>query len=174
MEPIVIGPGSSSVPLREMVQAHPGLQLLTLRTRLLRHHLHWPLLLFQRRLRLLSPHPGDIKPRWDLGPLLLSIRDHVGGPRLPNEPGHQARVSQQGLGPSRRPLLLIRVRCPNYPRLQGSGARCLAAGLPFGVILRHTEIDSRPAIQRFYAVDPAIFTAAIHDYEAIFLSPGGA
>ena len=39
-EPIITGPGSSSVPLRETVQAHPGLQLLTLRIRVQRHHLH--------------------------------------------------------------------------------------------------------------------------------------
>ena len=29
------------------------------------------LLLFQRRLKLLSPHPSDTRPEWDLGPLLL-------------------------------------------------------------------------------------------------------
>ena len=85
---IVTGPGSGLVPLRETVQAHPGLQMLDLQTRLQIHHLHWPLLLYQRRLRLLSPYPGDIRPGWDLGLLLLSIRDHVGGPHLPSGPGH--------------------------------------------------------------------------------------
>ena len=97
VEPIITGPGSSSIPLREMVLAHPGPQLLTLRTRLQRHLLHWPLLLFQRRLRLLSPHPGDTRPGWDLGPLFLCIRDHAGGPWLPSGPIHQARVSHHGL-----------------------------------------------------------------------------
>ena len=67
---IVTGPGSDSLPLRETVQALPRLQMLTLWTKLQRHHLHWPLLLYQRRLRILSSHPGDIRPEWDLGPLL--------------------------------------------------------------------------------------------------------
>ena len=47
-------------------------------------------------------------------------------------------------------------------------------GLPWRVILRHTSIDRGPAIQGFDAVDPAIFTAAIHDSKAVFLSLGGA
>ena len=136
-EPIVTGPRSSSIPLRETVLAHPGLQLLTLQHRLQRNLLHWPLpqlryrvlplLLFQRRLRLLSPHPGDTRPGWDLGPLLLCIRDHAGGPCLPSGPGHQARVSHRGLGPSRRLFQLIRVRRPSYPYIRGSRVRCSAA-----------------------------------------------
>ena len=126
-KPIVTGPWSSSVPLRETVQAHPRLQLLTLWIRFQRYLLHSPLILFQRRLRLLSPHPGETRPGWDLGPLPLCIRDHAGGPLLLSKPGHLARVSIRGLDPSRRLLQLIRVRHPNYPRLRGSGARCLAA-----------------------------------------------
>ena len=74
-----------------------------------------------------EPHTGDTRLGWDLGPLLLCIRDLVGGPRLPSGPGHLARVSLRGLGLSRRLLQLIRVRRPSYPRLRGSGARCLAA-----------------------------------------------
>ena len=127
VEPIVTGPGSSLVPLREMVLAHPGLQLLALWTRLQRHLLHWTLLLFQRRLRLLSPNSGDTRPGWDLGPLLLCIQDHAGGPRLPSRPGHQARVSHRGLGLSCRLLQLIRVHRPSYPHIRGSCVRCLAA-----------------------------------------------
>ena len=65
---IVIGPGSSSVPLRETVLALPSLQSLTLRTRLQSHHLHWPQMLYRRSLRFLSPHPSDIRPGWDLEP----------------------------------------------------------------------------------------------------------
>ena len=124
---IITGPGSSSVPLRETVQAHPGLQMLTLWTRLQRHLLHWPLLLYQRRLRLLSTHRGDIRPGWDLEPLLKCIRDNAGGPRLQSGPGHRARVSHRGLGPSRRFLQLIRVLRPSYPHIQGSRVRCSAA-----------------------------------------------
>ena len=88
---------------------HPRLQLLTLQTRLQRHLLHWPLpqlrhrvlplLLFQRRLRLLSPQPGDTRPGWGLGPLLLCIRDHVGGPRLPS----RTRTSGSGESSRSRP-----------------------------------------------------------------------
>ena len=70
MEAIATGLGSSSVPLRETVLAPPRLQRLTLRARLQSHHLHWPQLLYQRSLRFLSPHPGDIRPGWDLRPLL--------------------------------------------------------------------------------------------------------
>ena len=109
------------------MQAPPGLQMLTLRSRPHRHHLHWPLLLYQRRLRLLSPHPDNIRPGWDLRPLLQYIRDHTGGLRLPSGPRHQARVSLQGLGPSRRLLQLMRVRRLSYRRLRGSGDRCSAA-----------------------------------------------
>ena len=36
---------------------------------------------------MLSPHPVDITPGWDLAPPLLCIRDHPGGPRLPRGPG---------------------------------------------------------------------------------------
>ena len=127
VEPIVTGPGSNSIPLREMVLTHPGRQLLTLRTRLQRHLLHWPLLLFQRRLRVLSPHPDDTRPGWDLEPLFLCIRDYARGPCLPSGPVHQARVSHCGLRPIRRLLQLIRVRRPSYPHIRGSRVRCLAA-----------------------------------------------
>ena len=41
-------------------------------------------------------------------------------------------------------------------------------------MLRHTDIDRGPAIQRFDAVDLAIFTAPIHDNEAVFIFPCGA
>ena len=64
--------------------------MLTLRTRLQRHHRHWPLLIYQRRLRILSPHSGDIRPGWDLMPFLQCIRDHIGGPCPSSGPGHQA------------------------------------------------------------------------------------
>ena len=47
-------------------------------------------------------------------------------------------------------------------------------GLPWRAILRHTGIDHGPAIQRFDVVDPEIFTAPIHDSEAVFISPSGA
>ena len=124
VEVIGIGQGLGSVLVREMLQSPSGLQMLTLQSRVQRHPLHCPLLLYQRRLRLLSPHPGDIRPGWDLGPLLQCIRDHAGGPRLPRGPGHQVRVSRHGLGPSRRLLQLIRVRCPSYHRPRGSGVLC--------------------------------------------------
>ena len=127
VEVIITGPGSGSVPLRETMRALLGLRMFTFRTRLHRHHLHWPLLLYQRRLRLLSPHQGNIRPGWDLGPLLQCIRDHVGGPHLPSGLGHQARVSLRGLGPSRRLLHLMRVRHPSNHRPRGSGALCSAA-----------------------------------------------
>ena len=127
VEPIVTGPGSSLVPLREMVLAYPGLQRLTLRTRLQRHLLHWPLLLFQKCLRLLSPYPGDTRPGWDLGPLLMCIRDHARGPCLPSGLGYQARGSHRSLGPIRRLFQLIRVRRPSYPHIRGSHVRCLVA-----------------------------------------------
>ena len=74
-----------------------------------------------------EPHPGDTRPGWDLGPLLLCIRDHTGGPCLPSGPEHLARVSHRDLGPSRHLLQLIRVRRPNYPHIRGSRVRCLAA-----------------------------------------------
>ena len=114
VEVIVTGLGSGSVPLRETVLALPGLQMLTLWTRLQRHHQRWPLLLFQRRLRLLSPHLGDIRPRWDLRSFLQCIRDYAGGPSLPSGPEHQAWVSIRGLGPSYRILQLMIVRRPSY------------------------------------------------------------
>ena len=53
-----------------------------LRTWLQRHSLHWPQLSCPRSLRILSPRPGDIRPRWDLGPLLRCLRDNAGGPAL--------------------------------------------------------------------------------------------
>ena len=84
VEAIATGPGSSSIPLRETVLAPPRLQRLTLRTKLKSHHLHWSRLLYRRSLRLLSPHPCDIRPGWDLGPLLQCIRDHAGGPCPPS------------------------------------------------------------------------------------------
>ena len=118
VEVIATGPGSGTIPLRETMQALPGLQMLILRAKLKRLHLHCPLLLHQKRFRLLSPHPGDIKPGWDLEPLLQCIKDHVGGPRPPSGLEHQARGSLRDLGSSRRLLQLIRVHRPYYHRLE--------------------------------------------------------
>ena len=167
------------------MQAHSGLQRLTLRTRLQRHHLHWPLLLYQRRLKLLGPHRGDIIPGWDLRPLLQYIRDHTGGPRLPSRPGYQAWVSHHCLGPSRRLLQLIRVRGPSITSLEDQAPyvqlrsdprerRSSCPGFPHGVILRCIDIDHGPAIQRFDVIDLAVFTSPLHNAEAVLLSPGGA
>ena len=63
-----------STPERERMQAPPGLQMPILRTCLQRHSLHWPQLSYPRSLRLLSPHPDDIRPGRDLGPLLRCLR----------------------------------------------------------------------------------------------------
>ena len=109
-----LGPGS--VPPRETVLAFPGLQMPILRTCLHRHSLHWTQLLYPRSLRLLSPHPGDIRPGWDLGPLLRCLRDDVGGPRPPSGPGHQAQGSLRDLSLSRHLLLLMMVHRLRYHR----------------------------------------------------------
>ena len=61
-------------------------------------------------------------------------------------------------------------------QLRSDSRECQSSclGIPYGVILRYTDIDRGPEVQRFDAVDPALFTAAIHDSEEVFLSPGGA
>ena len=127
VEVIAIGPGSGLVHLREAMQALPGPQMLILRTCLQRHSLHWPQLLYRRSLRLLSPHPDDIKPEWDLGPLLQYIKDDAGGPRPPSGPGHQARGSLRDLGLSCHLLQLTRVHRSNYHQPRGSSAPCSPA-----------------------------------------------
>ena len=127
VEVIATGPGSGLVHLREAMQALPGPQMLILRTFLQRHSLHWPQLLYQRSPRLLSPHPGNIRPRWDLEPLLQYIRDDTGGPSPPSGPGHQAQGSLQDLDSSRHLLQLIRAHRPSYHRPRGSGAPCSPA-----------------------------------------------
>ena len=109
------------------MQAPPGLQMLTLRSRPHRHPLHCPLLRHQRRFKLQRPHPGDIRPGWDLGPVLQSIRDPAKGPHLSSGPEHQARRSLRDLSPSRRLLQLIRVHRPSYHQRRGSGAPCSPA-----------------------------------------------
>ena len=108
------------------MQALRGLQMLTPRPAC-RDSLHWPQLLYQRSLRLLSPHLGNIRPGWDLGPLLKYHRDYAGGPRPLSGPGYQAQGSLRELGPSRHLLQLIRVHRPSYHWPRGSGAPCSPA-----------------------------------------------
>ena len=100
--------------------------MLILRICLQRYSLHWPQLLYPRSFRLLSPHPDDIRPGWDLWPLLRCLRDDVGGPRPPSGPRHQARGRESSRSqpePSpppadegSSPLLssASRIRCPMF------------------------------------------------------------
>ena len=106
------------------MQALSGLQMPILRICLQMHSLHWPQLPYSRSLRHLSPHSDDIKPEWDLGPLLRCLRDDVGWPVPPSGPGLQAQGSLRDLGLSRHLLLLMRVHLPSYHRPRGSGAPC--------------------------------------------------
>ena len=50
-------------------------------------------------------------------PPLLYIHDHPGGPCLPSGPGHLARGSFRGLGPSLHLLQLLRVYRLSCPKL---------------------------------------------------------
>ena len=85
---------------------------------------------------MLSPHPDDTIPGWDLGPPLLCIHGHNGGPRLPSGPGHLARWSLRVLGPSlyslQLPRILHRHRL-SYPLLRGLGVHYLAVLIPRNV-----------------------------------------
>ena len=139
-----------STPERERMQAPSGLQMLILRTCLQRHNLHWPQLPYPRSLRLLSPHPGDIRPGWDLKPLLRCLRYEAGGPRPPSEPGHQARGSLRDLSPSRHLLLSMRVHRPSYHRPRGSGAPCSPAIRFWGtwICMPGTSMGSHTMIYR--------------------------
>ena len=120
--------GPISVPLRETVARHiQSCSCSRLRTRLQRNLLHWPLLLFQRRLRLLSPHPGDTRLGWDLEPLLLCIRDHAGEPQIPSSNGHQARVSHRGLGRESSPPPADQSSSPQLSHIRGSHVLCSTA-----------------------------------------------
>ena len=76
-----------------------------------------------------ASEPPSQQYQTKLGPRALSkyIRDHVGGPRPPSGPEHQARVSLLGLGLSCHLLQLIRVRRLIYHRPRGSCALCSPA-----------------------------------------------
>ena len=117
---LAIGPGLDSVRQRWRIQALPGLQVPILWTYLQLHSLHWPQQPYLR-----SPRDtGDIRPRWDRGPLLRYLRDDAGGPGPPSGPGHQARGSLRDLGHSRHLPQLMRAHHPSYHRPRGSGAPC--------------------------------------------------
>ena len=58
-----------------------------------------PLLLFQRRHRLLSPHPGDTRPGWDLAPPL----DSASATTPEGPPSKRARTSGPGESSRSRP-----------------------------------------------------------------------
>ena len=49
-------------------------------------------------------HPGDIRPGWDLGPLLQCIRDHAGGPHLPRGPPTSCSSESSRSRPELSPL----------------------------------------------------------------------
>ena len=75
-----------------------------------------------------GPEPPSRRYYTRVGPRppLLSIPDHLGGPRLQRGHGHLARGSLRGLGSSLHLLQLLRVHRPSYPHIRGSGVRCLA------------------------------------------------
>ena len=105
------------------MQALPRLQRPIRRTYLQIHSLHWPQLPYLRSRR----HSGDIRPGWDLGPLLRCLKKDVGGPGPPSGPGHQAWGSIRDLGPSRHLLMLMRVHHPSYHRPRELGDPCSPA-----------------------------------------------
>ena len=96
---LTIGPESDSALRRWRTQTPQGLPVTIHRTYMQIHNLQWPQLPSLRSLR----DSGDIRPGWDLGPLLQYLRDDAGGPGPPSRPGHQAQGSPLDLGPSSHP-----------------------------------------------------------------------
>ena len=120
VEVIASGPGLGSVPQIWRMQTLIGLQMPIRRTYLQLHSQHWPQQPYPRSLM----HSGDIRPGWDLGPLLRCLRDDAGGPDPPSGPGHQARGSLRDLSLSHHLLRLMRVHRLRYHRPRGSGPHC--------------------------------------------------
>ena len=123
-----------------------------LRTYLQLHSLHWPQLLYPKSLRHLSPHLGNIRPGWDLGPLLQYHRDDAGGPGPPSGPGHQTRGSLRDLGPSRHLLRLMRVHRIKRPLFT-------CDPIPGNVDLRARDFHGEP----FYDIPELIVDSRFRD-----------
>ena len=124
--------------------ALPGLRMPFLRTCHQRHSLHRPQLSYLRSLKLPNPHPGDIRPGWDLEPLLRCLKDDAGGYRPPSGPRHQARGSLRDLSPRRHLLLLMRVHRPSYHRPREQAPMFNSDPIPRNVDLRARDFHGDP------------------------------